>query len=166
MSNSEIVSAQHAVIGNVAKIAGNTALTTAVTDGKWLPIRAWSVDRLVHLFVRGDVRPGAFAQGRTLRDAPGTLDLRMRGQFVEKDGDITVIRTELADARGIVIQHRLTRLAGRLLCRHRRTNASSFFTRSTPHPIRSARSNFPQLSGKSGNAWRRLRSRWFFPKRD
>jgi alpha-galactosidase len=72
---------------------------------KWLPIRAWSVDRLVHVFVRGDVRPGAFAQCRTLRDTPGTWNLR--GQFVEQDGGDTVIRTELADARGLVVQHRL-----------------------------------------------------------
>jgi len=73
----------------------------------WLPIRAWSVDRLVHVSVRGDVRPGAFAQCRTLRDSPGTWNLRMRGQFVEKHETTTVIRTELADARGLVVQHRL-----------------------------------------------------------
>ena len=74
---------------------------------KWLPIRAWSVDRLVHIFVQGDARPGAFAQCRTLRETQGTWDLRMRGQTVEKKGTETVICTELADARGLVVRHRL-----------------------------------------------------------
>ena len=85
----------------------------------FLPIRAWAVDRLVHVFVNGDPRPGAFAQGRTMRDTKATWDLKLRSQSVEQIGDTKCIRTELADPRGLVAVHELLHAEGARMLRVR-----------------------------------------------
>jgi len=87
----------------------------------FLPIRAWSVDRLVHVFVSGEPRPGAFAQGRTLRDTLATWNLKLRSQSVERVGETTCIRTELADPRGLIAVHELLHAEGGRMLRVRTT---------------------------------------------
>jgi alpha-galactosidase len=84
---------------------------------KWLPIRAWGVDPLVHVSLRGDPRPGAFAQGRTLRHAPATAELRLRAHTVTREGAVTTITTELASPRGLVALHRLLHAEGERVLR-------------------------------------------------
>lgn len=87
----------------------------------FLPVRAWAVDRLVHVFVSGDSRPSAFAQGRTMRDTSSTWSLMLRSQSVDKKGENTCIRTELAAPRGLVAVHELLHATGAGMLRVRTT---------------------------------------------
>lgn len=78
----------------------------------WLPMRAWEVDPLVHLHVRGDPWPGAFSQGRTLRGSPSNDRLRFVSQQVRRERRTTEIITTLRDNGGLVVRHRLTHASG------------------------------------------------------
>ena len=78
----------------------------------WLPMRAWEIDPLVHLHVRGDPWPGAFSQGRTLRGSPSNDRLRFVSQQVRRERRTTEIITTLRDNGGLVVRHRLTHASG------------------------------------------------------
>jgi alpha-galactosidase len=67
------------------------------------PPPAIGVDSLVHLKIVGDPYPGAFAQGRTMRDAP-TID---RFKFVAQDREPAAVVTRLAAPDGLRLAHRL-----------------------------------------------------------
>jgi alpha-galactosidase len=75
-------------------------------------MRAWHADRLVHLHVRGDVLPRAFSAGRSLRDSASAEALRFVRQDCETLAGRTVIRTWLADQRGLECVHVLSHVAG------------------------------------------------------
>lgn len=75
-------------------------------------MRAWHADRLVHLHVRGDVLPRAFSAGRSLRDSASAEALRLVWQDCEAVAGRTVIRTRLADQRGLECVHELSHVAG------------------------------------------------------
>jgi len=46
-----------------------------VLPDSWLPIRAWTVDPLVHVRRQSEAAAGGFSQGRTLRGGQKTLNL-------------------------------------------------------------------------------------------
>jgi len=73
----------------------------------WNRTRAWEVDPLVHAHVSGDVLPGGFANGRTLRNSATTLSFAVREhQRCEADG-VVVLTTVLVAACGLVCRHEL-----------------------------------------------------------
>jgi alpha-galactosidase len=74
----------------------------------WNRIRAWEIDPLVHAHVAGEVYPGGFAQGRTLRNSATTQGLAMRDHQREERGGRTILRTTLAAESGLVCTHELT----------------------------------------------------------
>ncbi|MBX3738788.1 MAG: alpha-galactosidase [Candidatus Didemnitutus sp.] len=75
---------------------------------QWNRSRAWEVDPLVHAHVSGDVLPGGFAHGRTLRHSATTASLAVREHSrAEVDGDV-VLTTVLAAACGLVCRHALS----------------------------------------------------------
>jgi alpha-galactosidase len=76
------------------------------------PPSAISVDPLVHLKIIGDSYPGAFAQGRTMRESGSNDRFKFDRQSKEVDGDRTTIRTALKSAEGLRLDHRLTWRAG------------------------------------------------------
>ncbi len=71
----------------------------------WNQIRAWEVDPLVHVHVAGDAYPGGYAQGRTLRDSATTQGLAVREHVREEHAGLTVLRTTLVAAGGLVCVH-------------------------------------------------------------
>ena len=71
------------------------------------PPAAIAVDSLVHLKIIGDPYPGAFAQGRTMRDSPSIDRFKFRSQELRIEGDRHAVVTTLASAEGIVLEHRL-----------------------------------------------------------
>jgi alpha-galactosidase len=82
---------------------------SAVRDlpAAWNQIRAWEVDPLVHAHVAGEVYPGGFAQGRTLRNSATTQGLTVRGHQREDRGGRTILRTTLVAENGLTCGHKL-----------------------------------------------------------
>ncbi len=70
----------------------------------WSPA-ASVLDPLIHIKLAGEEYSGAFAQGRTLRGAPGNERFRYQKQTVARIEDQTTVTTELASAEGVVLQH-------------------------------------------------------------
>jgi alpha-galactosidase len=74
----------------------------------WNRARAWEVDPLVHAHVSGDVLPGGFAHGRTLRNSATTASFAVREHRRAEAADGVVLRTTLEAACGLVCRHELT----------------------------------------------------------
>jgi alpha-galactosidase len=73
-----------------------------------LPPAAIAVDPLVHLKIVGDPYPGAFAQGRTMRDAPSIDRFKFESQERASENHRTVIITRLVSSDGMTLIHRLS----------------------------------------------------------
>ncbi len=65
-------------------------------------------DSLVQIKIAGDMYPGGYAGGRTLRQGGTVQELRFKNQSVDTSDRKTVICTELADTRGHMIKHYLS----------------------------------------------------------
>lgn len=74
----------------------------------WNRSCAWEVDPLVHAHVNGDVLPGGFANGRTLRHSATTASFAVREHRRADAGDKVVLTTVLAAACGLLCRHELT----------------------------------------------------------
>jgi alpha-galactosidase len=85
----------------------------------WLPVRAWSVDRLVQLHRREDPAPAGFSQGRTLRESKSAQDLRCIAHQAHCEGGVTRIETVLAGEAGLRCVHELSHTAGERMVRIR-----------------------------------------------
>ena len=72
------------------------------------PIPASVVDSLVQFKLVGDVYPGAFAQGHTMRQSPGMDAFKFAGQIVEEMAGRKTVVTTLARADGCRVEHRTT----------------------------------------------------------
>lgn len=71
-------------------------------------LRAWNVDSMVQLKILGDDYPGAFSQGRTMRNSPSVASLKYTEQkVVETEGSKSVI-TILTSPKGYTCKHILT----------------------------------------------------------
>jgi alpha-galactosidase len=68
------------------------------------PPAAIAIDPLVHLKLVGDPYPGAFAQGRTMRDAPSIGRFRL----IRQDRGPSAIITHLGSDEGLRLEHRLS----------------------------------------------------------
>jgi alpha-galactosidase len=75
---------------------------------KEIPPRALSIDSLVQIKLVGDPYPGAFAQGRTMRNS-GSVG-RFSYRDAEKIGNTTT--TRLATKESLVLEHRMTGIDG------------------------------------------------------
>lgn len=94
----------------------------------WNKTRAWEVHPLVHAHLRGDVLPGGYANGRTLRNSATTADLRVQHHERQNlDNGHTLLRTILAHPRGLRCTHDLIvdPLSGTALIQISAENASS-----------------------------------------
>ena len=69
---------------------------------------ARSIDPLVHVKIVGDWYPGAFAQGRTMRNAPSNERFKFHGQKVQQADGQTTIVTTLKSADDLRIEHRVS----------------------------------------------------------
>jgi alpha-galactosidase len=74
----------------------------------WNRTRAWEVDPLVHVHVAGDVYPGGFAHGRTLRNSATTQGLSVSRHVCEDRGNRVLLLTELRAECGLTCRHELT----------------------------------------------------------
>lgn len=74
----------------------------------WDRIRAWEVDPLVHVHAAGDVYPGGYAQGRTLRNSATTQGLVVTAHTREDRAGRVVLHTELRGENGLLCRHELT----------------------------------------------------------
>ncbi|MBI5425387.1 MAG: alpha-galactosidase [Opitutae bacterium] len=74
----------------------------------WNRTRAWEVDPLVHAHVSGDVLPGGFANGRTLRNSATTASFVVRDHRREDADGKVVLTTVLAADCDLVCRHELT----------------------------------------------------------
>ncbi len=74
----------------------------------WNRTRAWGVDPLVHAHVSGDVLPGGFANGRTLRNSATTASFVVRDHRRDDADGKVVLTTVLAADCGLVCRHELT----------------------------------------------------------
>src|SRR5262249_38079286 len=74
----------------------------------WNKNRAWEVDPLVHVHAAGDVYPGGFAQGRTLRNSATTQGLVVTAHAREDRAGLTILRTDLRAENGLACRHELT----------------------------------------------------------
>lgn len=73
----------------------------------WNQTRAWEVDPLVHVHLAGDIYPGGFAHGRTLRNSATTQGLVVVGHRRETCADRVNLITELRTEKGLSCQHEL-----------------------------------------------------------
>lgn len=74
---------------------------------RWQPMAAHAPDSLVHFHVTSDIRPDAFAQGRTLRNSPSVAQFRLlRHELVASCGK-RVVHTHLRSVHGLRIEHSL-----------------------------------------------------------
>lgn len=64
-------------------------------------------DSLVQIHIAGDVYPGAYAGGRTMRQGGSIYGFAWKDQKVTEEGDQTEICTTLEDERGLVLEHHL-----------------------------------------------------------
>jgi alpha-galactosidase len=71
----------------------------------YLPLPAHSSDPLVQVLVRGCTLPGAFAQGRTLRNNTSCFALRFTNQSITEDDQGVTITTSLAADAGFAADH-------------------------------------------------------------
>ena len=71
----------------------------------YLPMSAHSPDPLVQLSVRGFTHPGAFAQGRTMRNGESCFALLFESQTVAEDARGITITTSLAAEAGFAADH-------------------------------------------------------------
>ena len=86
------------------------------------PVRAWEVDPLVHVQVRGQPISNGYAVGRTLRGGPATRALKLQSQHCETTPDGgTLIRTVVAADYGLECTHELELRAGESAFRVRTT---------------------------------------------
>ena len=69
---------------------------------------AIGVDPLVHIKIVGDPYPGAFAQGRTMRNAPSNDQFKLHDQQEKRDGERHLIVTTLKSPAGYRIEHELS----------------------------------------------------------
>ncbi len=85
--------------------------TAAITQlpAPWNHTLAWEVDSLVHAHVSGDVLPGGFANGRTLRNSATTASFSVR-EHRRDDAvhGLVVLTTVIEAACGLVCRHELT----------------------------------------------------------
>jgi alpha-galactosidase len=65
------------------------------------------IDSLVQLKLMGDIYPGGYAGGGTLRQGESTLRLEYEAQEVASYGDRTEVITRLKDSRGYLAEHYL-----------------------------------------------------------
>jgi alpha-galactosidase len=70
-------------------------------------VPARSIDPLVHLKIVGDWYPGAFAQGRTMRNSASNDRFKFEQQHVRNDAGKTTVITTLRSDAGHRIEHRL-----------------------------------------------------------
>ncbi|MBC7784287.1 MAG: alpha-galactosidase [Burkholderiales bacterium] len=70
------------------------------------------VDPLVHIKIIGDSYPGAFAQGRTLRDSPSVDRFKFLKQDIDRSASQPVVTTTLGSDEGIILIHTLRWHAG------------------------------------------------------
>ena len=79
----------------------------------WNQTRAWEVDPLVHAHLSGDVLPGAFSQGRTLRNSATTGQLTVVSHTREAlpHGAVRLV-TVVAHPRGLRCTHELVAKPG------------------------------------------------------
>ena len=74
----------------------------------WKPFRAFTLDSLIQLKLREEDPAATFAQGRTMRGSPSTVNLRfVRQKVMEKNGETTVITT-LKHSLGLSCEHHLS----------------------------------------------------------
>ncbi len=71
------------------------------------PFRAWHIEPLAQVHIRGDAYPGGFAQGRTMRNSASTRGFRFIDQQTRSERGVTTVITTLA-ARGLICEHRLS----------------------------------------------------------
>lgn len=94
---------------------------------RWQPIVASEVDLMVQVAVREQGPTSGFAQGRTMRNTPSTISLCWQDQTVTTDDGTTRVRTFLAGAEGLEVEHVLEHRegAGYLTCFTTVRNAGS-----------------------------------------
>jgi alpha-galactosidase len=73
----------------------------------WNRTLAWEVDPLVHAHVSGDVLPGGFANGRTLRNSATTASFAVREHRRGEGDGVPVFTTILEAACGLRCRHEL-----------------------------------------------------------
>ncbi|MDZ4787951.1 MAG: glycoside hydrolase family 36 protein [Blastochloris sp.] len=78
----------------------------------WQPVRAWQIDPLVHVHVRGQITPSIFSQGRSLRNGPATHALHFIHQEKKVEAGSTIIKTFLKADYGLECVHELRHKAG------------------------------------------------------
>lgn len=88
---------------------------------RWLPMRAWEVDPLVHVHLRAQPGAPAFAGGRTMRGGSATAALKLKTQEQSTTPDGTTIRTILVSDSGLECVHELERRTGEAAFRVRTT---------------------------------------------
>ena len=66
------------------------------------------LDPIAHVKIVGEPYPGAFAQGRTMRNAPSSRAFLYAGQDQTHEGDRTTVTTRLKNPSGCRIEHRLS----------------------------------------------------------
>lgn len=72
------------------------------------PAPDYTADSLAHVKIVGDPYPGAFAQGRTMRNAPAMNRFKFSDQKVRTDQSRTIITTTLHAPAGYRIEHELS----------------------------------------------------------
>jgi len=91
---------------------------------------AMAVDSLVQMKMVGDAYGGAFAQGRTMRDASSVDAFRLHSQRVISEEDQTIVVTELRGEGGRRVEHSLSWHAG-----DRAAQISTAFRNESSRPV-------------------------------
>ena len=91
----------------------NTPEILAVPNSTFDSVRAWVVDSLVQLKLKGDATEG-YPQGRTMRNSASLAGLAFERQTVEEDPAEIRVLTRLVSPRGFAVEHRLTWRKGSL----------------------------------------------------
>ena len=74
---------------------------------RWQPQQAWDIDPLIHVRVGDEPAAAAFSQGRTLRNGPTSLALRLQQHERINVGDTVVLRSVLNTDTGIECVHEI-----------------------------------------------------------
>lgn len=87
----------------------NVELQLLTAEKESLPrdAKRMEIDSLVQVKIVGDMYPGAYAAGGTLRQGPSTRALRLKEQIVENFEGTTEVVTTLQNDRGCVAKHHL-----------------------------------------------------------
>jgi len=85
----------------------NTPEILAAPNATFNTIRAWVVDPLVQLKLKGDATEG-YPQGRTMRNSATLTGLAFEKQTVEEDETSIRVITRLVSPRGFAVEHSLT----------------------------------------------------------